>query len=108
LPSISEPNDKSDVNEYIIIVIIVAVGMVMFLSVAATAICFRYQRAIERKDRGIMRQIREQDCLAKELERTRIENETLDRLLKGMLNGMLQPADTERDEKEQSYKYKCK
>jgi hypothetical protein len=86
-------------NEYIIIVIIVVVGMAMLLSVAATAICFRYRRMVERKDRSIMRQIRKQDCLAKELEHSRIENATLDRLLKGMLNGRWQPADTDRDDK---------
>jgi hypothetical protein len=68
--------------------------MAMLVSVAATAIYFRYRRVIEQKDLGIMRQIRKQDCLAKELERTGIEKETLDRLLKGMLKGRLQPADT--------------
>jgi hypothetical protein len=87
-------------------IIIVSIGTVAILLAVFATLHFRYRQMIEQKDRGIMRQIREQDCLAKELERTKIENETLERLKKSMLNGMLQPAGTERDEKEQSYKYK--
>ncbi|MDR3266678.1 MAG: hypothetical protein LBT24_03810 [Tannerella sp.] len=76
------------------IIILVAIGAVVLLSAVFAALHFYYRRVIEQKDCGIVRQIREQDRLAKELERNRIEKETLERLLQSMLQGISQPSAT--------------
>jgi predicted Holliday junction resolvase-like endonuclease len=70
-------------NEYIILVVI---GMVAVISAVFTVLYFHYRREIEQKDRGLIRQLREQDCLAKELEHAQVKNETLEQLLNKMLD----------------------
>jgi hypothetical protein len=66
-------------------IILVALGIIAIISAVFSVLHFRYRREIEQKDKGIVRQIREQDCLAKELEHAQVKNETLEQLLKNML-----------------------
>jgi hypothetical protein len=67
------------------IIIPVAVCVIILLSAAIAGQYFRHKRILGEKNRGIFRQIYEHDNLKKELERTRIEKETLEQLLKSKL-----------------------
>jgi glutamate racemase len=66
-------------------IILVALGIIAVISAVFTVLHFRYRRVIEQKDRGILQQIREQDYLVKELERAQVKNETLEQVLKNIL-----------------------
>ena len=67
--------------------IIFASLIITFLSLIAAGISHVHYRRMERKkDRDIILRIREQDRIAKELEQTRIERNTLEKLLKSELN----------------------
>jgi predicted Holliday junction resolvase-like endonuclease len=76
-------------SEYIILVVI---GIVAVLPAVFTVLHVRHKREIERKNRGLIRQLHEQDCLAKELEHAQVKNETLEQLLKNMLEVSHKPA----------------
>jgi len=76
-------------NECIILVVI---GIVAVLPAVFIVLHVRHKREIEQKDRGIIRQLHEQDCLAKELEHAQVKNETLEQLLKNMLEVSHKPA----------------
>ena len=67
--------------------IIFASLIITFLSLVAVGITYVHYRRMERKkDRDIILRIREQDKVMKELEQTRIERNTLEKLLKSELN----------------------
>ena len=67
--------------------IIFASLIITFLSLVAVGVTYvHYRRMEHKKDRDIMLRIREQDKIMKELEQTRIERNTLEKLLKTELN----------------------
>jgi hypothetical protein len=72
-------------------------GGVFITLFAVTALYIRYRRVIKQKDLSIIQRFREQDCLVKKLERSRVENEVMERLLKSMLENFLQPPATKRE-----------
>jgi hypothetical protein len=73
--------------------------MVALPTTVFTVLHVLYRRKIEQKDRGIMQQIREQNMLAKELERSKVENQTLERLLNNMLENFMRPPATNKEDK---------
>jgi len=67
--------------------IILAALIITFLSVVAVGVIyFHYRRMEIKKDHDIIMRIREQDRIMRELEKTRIERNTLEKLLKSGLN----------------------
>jgi hypothetical protein len=88
-------------------IILVVIGIAI-ISAVFSVLHLRYRRVIEQKDRGIIRQIREQDCLAKELEHARVKNDTLEQLLNKMLEvyPTVRPA-TDRRGKQGKRKVRC-
>jgi hypothetical protein len=66
-------------------IILVAIGIVAFLPAVFIVLHVRHKREIEQKDRGIIRQMHEQDFLKKELEHAQVKNDTLEQLLNKML-----------------------
>ena len=72
-------------KEYIwIVVCILLIGTVVILWI-------RYRMLERERNRGIVRLISEQTRLARELERTRIEKETLEKIVKHRLNNTDSP-----------------
>lgn len=60
---------------------------IAFCSLAIVTSVFLYCRKIEKKCNYYMaKSVREQDCLAKELERTRVEKEMMEKVLKAELS----------------------
>jgi hypothetical protein len=65
--------------------------LLITLSVAALSLAsggfayFRYRKIKRDCNREIIRRIREQDCIARELERTRIEKQAIERLVRSKL-----------------------
>ena len=67
-------------------IFLIALGLV-FCSLAIVALVFLHCRKIvEKCNYYIAKGIREQDCLAKQLERTRIEKEMMEKVLKAELS----------------------
>lgn len=54
-----------------------AIGIIILLLAVIFFMYIRHKRIVREKSCGIIRQIQKQDALAKELERSRIEKETL-------------------------------
>jgi len=66
--------------------IIITALTITFLSLVAVGIIyFHYRRMEQKKDRDIILRIREQDRILRELEKTRIERNTLEKILKSEL-----------------------
>jgi predicted Zn-dependent protease len=59
----------------------VAVGGMIVLSGVIVALCKRHAHALREKDRGIIRQLREKDRLAKELDDLRSEKAAMEKLI---------------------------
>ncbi len=67
-------------------IFLIALGLV-FCSLAIVALVFLHCRKIvEKCNYYIAKGIREQDCLAKQLERTRIEKEMMEKVIKAELS----------------------
>jgi hypothetical protein len=89
-------------------IILVAIGIIATMLVVFSVLHLRYRRVIEQKDRGIIRQIREQDYLVKELEHAQAKNETLEQLLNKMLEvSPAARAATDRQAKQGKRKVRC-
>jgi hypothetical protein len=54
-----------------------AIGIIILLLTIILIMYIRHRRIVRKKSYGIIRQIQKQDELAKELERSKIEKETL-------------------------------
>ena len=63
------------------IAIIIAAGIIL-LFIIMTATRYRYQQIIKKKNRKIVRYMCEEVRLSKELERTRIEKDVLEKVFK--------------------------
>lgn len=70
-------------NEWIIFL---ALAVTVLSLVTAGCVCACCQRMEQRKNSGILRAVREQDRLARELEHTRIEKETIEKMLVSKLS----------------------
>lgn len=70
-------------NEWIIIMALAAAALA---STAAAIVCFCCRHMAREKNRGIVNAIHEQDRLARELERARIEKEAFERVLRAKLS----------------------
>ncbi|WP_459190160.1 hypothetical protein ACGE0T_09175 [Parabacteroides sp. APC149_11_2_Y6] len=67
-------------------ILIIALGLV-FCSLAIVTFVFLHCRKVERKcNRYIAKGIHEQDCLTRQLERTRIEKEMMEKVMKTKLS----------------------
>lgn len=66
-------------------IILLALAVAALSLVAAGVVCYCCRRMERRKNLGILRAVHEQDRLAKELERARIEKETIERVLRSKL-----------------------
>lgn len=62
-------------------IILLALAVAALSLVVAGVVCFCCRRMERRKNLGILRAVHEQDRLAQELERARIEKETIERML---------------------------
>ena len=70
---------------------------IAFCSLAIVASVFLYCRKIEKRCNYYMaKRIREQDCLAKELERTRLEKEMMEKMIKAELSDAVKSSITEK------------
>lgn len=78
-------------------ILFIALGLI-FCSLAIVAFFFLYCRRIEKKCIYYMaKSIREQDCLAKQLEQIRIEKEMIEKVIKTELSEALQSSITEKN-----------
>jgi hypothetical protein len=66
-------------------ILIIEAGIIIILMAVIVFRSIRYKKAIHGKNCRIVRLIREQDSLKCELEQSRIEKETVERLLKSKL-----------------------
>lgn len=60
---------------------------IILLVAVAVAVFLRVRRMLREKDKGIMQSIREQMRLSRELERTRIEKETIEKIVSARSDG---------------------
>ncbi|MDR0507447.1 MAG: hypothetical protein LBH32_11645 [Dysgonamonadaceae bacterium] len=58
-------------------ILYMAIGIIILLLTIILIMYIRHRRIVRKKSYGIIRQIQKQDELAKELERSKIEKETL-------------------------------
>lgn len=66
-------------------IILLALAVAALSLVVADVVCFYCRRMERRKNLGIFSAVHEQDRLAKELERARIEKQTIERVLRSKL-----------------------
>ena len=59
--------------------ILAATGSIVVLLTVIFIICRRFRRIVREKNRGIIRGLKEQDSLSKELDRVRTEKDTLEK-----------------------------
>lgn len=78
-------------NEWIIIM---ALGVAALATAAVGVVCSCCRRMEREKNNSIVQAIHEQDRLARELERTRIEKEAIERVLRSKLTESGKPANT--------------
>lgn len=66
-------------------ILIMALAVAALASAAVGIVCLRCRQMEREKNRGIVEVIREQDRLARELERARIEKQAIENILKTKL-----------------------
>lgn len=72
------PQNLNDVNDYLLLIIS---GAALLALILAAVLLIEFRRMKREKERCILQHLREQDRIEKELERVRIEKETLERVL---------------------------
>ena len=72
----------------------VAIGTIVLLMVVVLIQCHRNRMIIKEKNRGIISRMLEKDVIAKELDKVRIEKDTIEKTLDRYLNQLTNPSET--------------
>ena len=80
-------------------IIFIAIGSILVLILVIALLRIHYRKLIKEKERGIIRQIREQDRLAKELEYIRTEKKVMEKLLESKLTLVVMETELEENNK---------